>query len=152
MTQPPRVRKVPRAAAAPTGRSGQHLRRVHRGTPHPSWIPSGNFSVCRHGCLEFVFRGWRIVCGPHRPDYELRRESTRVLDVGTAQQPGRRNPLTGNQARKDLIESEPPEREKRSGNAKLEPERHRGNRTRKSLIESETRNTEGKRPEESPRG
>ncbi|WP_204369295.1 hypothetical protein, partial [Streptomyces sp. M10] len=33
----------------------------------------------------------------------------------------RRIPLTGNQARKDLIESEPPEREKRSGNAELEP-------------------------------
>ncbi|AGI87141.1 Hypothetical protein XNRR2_0742 [Streptomyces albidoflavus] len=45
-----------------------------------------------------------------------------VLDVGTAQQPGRRIPLTGNQARKDLIESEPPkgksEAETRSWNRK----------------------------------
>ncbi|WP_424919101.1 hypothetical protein, partial [Streptomyces sp. wa1064] len=31
--------------------------------------------------------------------------------VGTAQQPGRQAPLTGNQARKDLIESDSPERE-----------------------------------------
>ncbi len=73
------------------------------------------------------------------------------LEFGTSKRPNSRkdNPLsTGNQARKDLIESEPPERETREG----EPERRRGNRTRKSLIESGTRNTEGKRPEESPRG
>jgi hypothetical protein len=48
-------------------------------------------------------------------------------------------PLTGNQARKDLIESEPPERETRKAErSERKPERHRGNRTRKSLIESET--------------
>ncbi|MFF7010314.1 hypothetical protein ACIPMT_28430, partial [Streptomyces griseus] len=33
------------------------------------------------------------------------------MSVGTAQQPGRQAPLTGNQARKDLIESDSPERE-----------------------------------------
>ncbi|WP_234474630.1 MULTISPECIES: hypothetical protein, partial [unclassified Streptomyces] len=78
------------------------------------------------------------------------------MSVGTAQQPGRQAPLTGNQARKDLIESDSLERE----NAKaknLESETARpastGNRTRKSLIESETQDSktkkknEGKRPE-----
>ncbi len=50
-----------------------------------------------------------------------------------------------------LIESEPPERETRKRRTRSEPQ-STGNRTRKSLIESETRNTEGKRPEESPRG
>ncbi|MFD4224850.1 hypothetical protein, partial [Streptomyces griseus] len=33
------------------------------------------------------------------------------MSVGTAQQPGRQAPLTENQARKDLIESDSPERE-----------------------------------------
>ncbi|MDX5578083.1 hypothetical protein PV779_62545, partial [Streptomyces sp. ID01-9D] len=33
------------------------------------------------------------------------------MSVGTAQRPGRQAPLTGNQARKDLIESDSPERE-----------------------------------------
>ena len=39
------------------------------------------------------------------------RESAKVSLVGTAQQPGRQLPLTGNQNRKGLVESEPPERE-----------------------------------------
>ncbi|MYY10314.1 hypothetical protein GT204_15735 [Streptomyces sp. SID4919] len=43
-------------------------------------------------------------------DYESPDEPARVWDVGTAQQPERQTPLTGDQARKDLIESEPPER------------------------------------------
>ncbi|WP_206606885.1 MULTISPECIES: hypothetical protein, partial [unclassified Streptomyces] len=40
-------------------------------------------------------------------------DSANVSLVGTAQQPGWQTPLTGSQARKDLIESDSPEREKR---------------------------------------
>ncbi|MFF0744082.1 hypothetical protein ACFYVL_27165 [Streptomyces sp. NPDC004111] len=73
--------------------------------------------------------------------------------VGTAQQPGRQTPLTGNQARKVLVESEPPERE----NAKAKDlESTEEISTGNGLIESEAqqhkRNTERKRPEESPQG
>ncbi|MGW6113248.1 hypothetical protein ACWFMX_21590, partial [Bacillus subtilis] len=71
--------------------------------------------------------------------------SANVSLVGTAQQPGRQAPLTGNQARKDLVESDSPERETRkpkgrSGNRKGTEE----NRTRKSLIESETQDSKTK--------
>ncbi|WP_219566083.1 hypothetical protein, partial [Streptomyces griseus] len=38
-------------------------------------------------------------------------DSAKVSLVGTAQRPGGQAPLTGNQARKDLIESDSPERE-----------------------------------------
>ncbi|MFE7536553.1 hypothetical protein ACFU67_20015, partial [Streptomyces rhizosphaericola] len=40
-------------------------------------------------------------------------DSAKVSLVGTAQRPGRQTPLTGSQAREDLIESDSPEREKR---------------------------------------
>src|SRR4051794_26681866 len=73
------------------------------------------------------------------------------LRFETSERPNSREdkpPLTGNQARKDLIESEPPERETRE----REPGKHRGNRNRKRSDRVGNARPKGNCPEESPRG